>query len=259
MGRKNLMINIYSEKEIEELLESGKILSLVLRAVAKMVKPGVTTKELDVAAEKQIRAAGGAPAFLNYHEGNMKPYPASLCTSINDELVHCVPYVNRKIKECDIVSLDLGVKYKNMNTDMALTVAVGEVSKEVVQMLKVTEQSLQKGIEAVKPGNTVGDIGHAVESFVKEYKFGIIRDLVGHGVGKNVHEEPRVPNYGKAGTGVALKPGMVIAIEPMLTLGGEKIKLLPDGFGITTADGSLSAHFEKTVAVTDSGYKIITP
>src|SRR3989338_6460038 len=252
------MINIYSKKEIEMLAEGGKILSEVLGTVAGMVRPGISTFELDELAEKKIREAGAQPAFLGYSEKGMKPYPASLCTSINAELVHCIPKKDRVLKAGDIISLDLGVKYKNLITDMATTVAVGVVPNKTQKLLEVTKQSLDESLKILAPGVTLGDLGAKIESYAKKNKFGVVRDLVGHGVGKSVHEDPQVPNYGEPGKGLKLKEGMVLAIEPMFSLGSERIKVTPDGWGIATADGSLSAHFEKTIVIVEGGYRILT-
>lgn len=252
------MINIYSKKEIDDLAEGGAILARILGEVAEMVKPGVTTYELDHAAIEKIRKAGCEPAFLGYSEKGMKPYPASLCTSINAELVHCVPSQNRVLREGDIVSLDLGVKYKNLITDMATTVQVGEVSVKLKKLLFATKLSLEEVLKILKPGVTTGDMGAKIQSFAQRDGFGVIHELVGHGVGKTVHEDPQIPNYGVHGRGRALKAGMVIAIEPMFSLGSEKIKTAADGWGIITADGSASAHFEKTVAIVEGGYRILT-
>ena len=252
------MINIYSQREIKALAEGGKILSRVLAEVASMVRPGISTFDLDEAAESKIRDAGGEPAFLGFSEKGMKPYPASLCTSINEELVHCVPKQDRGLKSGDIVSLDLGVRYKNLITDMATTVQVGEVAPRVKKLLATTKESLDEVLKILKPGITIGDIGAKIQSFAQRDSFGVIRALVGHGVGKTVHEDPQIPNYGVAGKGIKLKAGMVIAIEPMFALGSGKIKVAADGWGIGTADGSMSAHYEKTVVIVDEGCRILT-
>lgn len=252
------MVNIYNQNEIKLLSESGKILASVLREVANAVKPGINTLELDKLAASRLVSKGAEPAFLHYKSGSSPAYPASLCASINEEIVHCVPSVSRILREGDIISLDLGSRYKGLITDMAITVPVGKISKECEKLLFATEECLTAALQVVRPGIYAGDIGHAVEACAKKHGLAVVKDLVGHGVGHNVHEEPQIPNYGKAGTGAEIKAGMVIAIEPMLTLGKAAIKTLDDGWGIATADGSLSAHFEKTVAVTENGCEILT-
>jgi len=253
------MVNIYDKKDIEMLSESGRILSHTLSSTAALAKHGVSTYELNVFAEKQIKEAGAVPAFLGYKEQGMKPYPAALCASINDEVVHCLPYRNRFLADGDIIGLDLGVNYKGYFTDMAITVGVGKVSELAAKLMDATRESLAKAISAARPGARIGDIGAAVQKVAVARGFEIIRDLVGHGVGKSVHEDPKVPNYGEEGVGMELREGMVLAIEPMLTEGSYKIRMLPDGWGIATADGGLSAHFEKTIAVTADGMRILTP
>src|SRR3989344_2770352 len=253
------MVTIYTENEIETLAEGGKILSAVLWQVTKEVKPGVSTLELDKLAEDLLRKDGAEPAFLGFAERGSRPYPASLCTSVNEELVHCIPSKNKILQAGDIISLDLGACYKNLITDMAITVPVGKISSNVKKLLTVTEQCLAIAIAEAKEGSTTGDIGHAIETLAAEEKFAVIRDLVGHGVGHTVHEEPQVPNYGKKGAGVGVQAGMVIAIEPMLSQGGATILALHDGWGIGMADSSICAHFEKTVAITEKGARILTP
>ncbi len=247
------MIIIKTESEIERLKKGGPILANILREVAKAVKPGVTTKSLDELAYKLITEAGHKPAFLHYKpEDAHKPYPASLITSVNEEVVHGIPgdYV---LKDGDIISLDLGLNYEGVFLDHAITVPVGKINAKDKELLAVTQQALEVGIEAIGSGGTTGDIGHAIETFVKPYKLGIVRDLSGHGVGREIHEDPYVPNYGKKGKGAKLVPGMVIAIEPMLTRGSEEIILLKDGYTLITSDKSRSAHFEHTVLINDKG------
>jgi methionyl aminopeptidase len=252
------MITIYSKKEIENSRESGKILAAVLREVAQKVEPGVSTKELDSFAYSLILEKGAEPAFLHYQSGGSGQFPASLCTSINEEIVHCVPASERKLKNGDIITLDLGVRYKGMVTDMAITVPVGKASDSVGKLMFATNDCLNAALKVARAGVTTGDIGHAIEKCAEVHGFAVVRDLVGHGVGHNVHEEPQVPNYGKPGSGAKLKSGMVLAIEPMLTLGRGEIKMLADDWGIATADGSISAHFEKTVAISDKGCEVLT-
>lgn len=253
------MAKIKTTQEIALLRESGRRLACVLQEVKKAIKPGVTTKDLDTLAEKLIREGGDTPPFLNYTpHGASSPFPATLCISLNDEIVHGIPDSGRIITDGDIVSIDLGIDHQGMITDSALTVAVGHVSEEVEQLLRETERSLYEGIKAVKAGGHIGDIGAAVEAVAQKYGYGIVRELGGHGVGHTVHEEPYVPNYGKRGTGPILKPGMVLALEPMFMLGREAIRVMPDGYTVITKDGSLSAHFEHTIVVTDRGAEILT-
>lgn len=255
-----MAIKIKTPADIEILREGGKRHAFILGEIAKAVAPGVTTLSLDELAARLIAEGGDKPAFLGYKPyGARRPYPASLIVSINDEVVHGIPNEGEKVlKEGDIVSLDLGLVHKGLITDGAVTVPVGKVSQEAAQLLKVTKEALALGIKAAQPGHTVGHIGEAIESFVLPHGFGIVRELAGHGVGYKVHEDPYVPNYGVAGEGDVLVPGMVIAIEPMVNVGGEKIKLDKDGYTYRTKDGSLSAHFEHTVLITEKGPEIIT-
>ncbi|OGI93655.1 type I methionyl aminopeptidase [Candidatus Nomurabacteria bacterium RIFCSPLOWO2_01_FULL_40_18] len=259
------MIIIKTPEEIEILREGGKRLATVLYKVKDMVKPGVSTKELDLYAEKLIREMGDTPAFLNYRPTGAKTsFPASLCISVNDEVVHGIPNKKRILKEGDIVSLDLGLKHKNLFTDMALTVLVavpsGKVNASYKKLLEVTEQALQVGINAARAGGTVGDIGYAVESFVhgKDKKYGIVEVLSGHGVGRAIHEDPYIPNFGKAGKGEKLVPGMVIALEPMINLGTKNVTIDDDGYTFRTADGKPSAHFEHTILIIEGEAEILT-
>jgi len=245
------MITIKTPEEIKILQEGGKKLVSVLYQVAEMVGPGVVTAELDKMAERLIKEAGGEPSFKNYKTDEDKiPYPASLCVSINDEVVHGIPGP-RKIKDGDIVSLDLGMKYKNFYTDMAITVGTGKI-------IEVAKKSLEEGIKVIKQGAHIGDIGFAIQSYVEKNGFNVVRQLVGHGVGHNPHEEPEVPNFGKKGTGEILKQGMVLALEPMITAGNPEVILSDDNWTWKTKDGSLAAHFEYTVVVTKNGVEILT-
>jgi len=248
------------EKEREILREGGKRLAKVLETVAKSVRAGVSVKELDEIAHKMIINGGDKPAFLNYQPDGAKfPYPASLCVSINDEVVHGIPTEDRILKNGDIVSLDCGLQHKGIFTDHAITLIVGgRGKKEDMELLEVTRQALQAGIDAAIAGNTTGDIGFAVESVIKPYGFGIVRILAGHGLGYNVHEEPFVPNCGRAGEGVALKEGLVIAIEPMINLGSGAVTLGGDGYTYKTRDGLKSAHFEHTVIVGKGSAEVVT-
>lgn len=253
------MAKYKTKEEIADLRISGKRLAFVLQEVKKIIKPGVTTLELDELAEKLIRAEGDIPPFLNYTpHGARNPFPASLCVSVNDEIVHGIPSKDRVLKEGDIVSIDLGVSHNGMITDAALTVPVGKVSPQIEKLISDTERSLYEGIKAAKVGRRIGDISAAIEKIGNKGGYGIVRELGGHGVGHAVHEEPYVPNYGIKGTGPLLKPGMVLAIEPMFMLGEEDIRMMPDGYTIVTHDGSLSAHFEHTIIITEEGIEIAT-
>lgn len=253
------MIIIKKEKEIEILREGGKRLAQILHKVKDMVKPGVSTKELDIYARKLINEMNDTPAFLNYKpEGAKTPFPAALCVSVNEEVVHGIPREDKILKEGDIISIDLGLNHKGMFTDMAMTVPVGEISASSKKLLEVTEKALELGIDAARAGNRVGDIGFAIESYVKNYRYGIIDVLSGHGVGKYIHEDPYIPNFGKPNTGPKLVPGMVIAIEPMLNNGTKKIIVEKDNWTISTADKKRSAHFEKTILITEGEPEILT-
>jgi len=254
------MIIIKTPEEIEILREGGRHLASVLYKVKEMVKPGVSTKDLDIYAEKLIREMGDTPAFLNYRpEGAKTPFPAALCVSVNDEVVHGIPSKNRILKEGDIVSLDLGIKHKGLFTDMALTAPVGAVSASVLKLLQVTERALQAGIDAAVAGNMIGDIGSAIESFVHaQGKYGIVEVLSGHGVGRSIHEDPYIPNFGKSGKGAKLVPGMVIALEPMINLGTKNVTIDEDEWTFRTADRKPSVHFEHTILITEGEAEIIT-
>lgn len=246
------MIEIKSKREIELLKVAGEITGATHLYLKDFIKPGITTKELDKLAYDFIISKGATPSFLNY-DG----FPASICVSINEEVVHGIPS-NRKLKNGDIVSIDIGACYKGYHGDSAWTYKVGEVSEELSYLLKHTEKSLFEGLSVIKEGAHIGDIGYAIEKYALEHKLGVVKELVGHGVGRSVHEEPDVPNYGKKGTGPVLKEGMVIAVEPMLNLGTADIAILDDGWTIVTMDDAPSAHFEHTVLVTKDGYTILT-
>ncbi|KKT19879.1 MAG: Methionine aminopeptidase [Candidatus Nomurabacteria bacterium GW2011_GWB1_43_7] len=254
-----MSIIIKTKKEIEILRKGGRRLAEVLYKLKEKVAPGVSTKELDTYAEKLIREMGDIPAFLNYRpEGANKPYPASLCISVNDEVVHGIPSKRRILKEGDIVSLDLGLRHKNLFTDMAITVPVGNTNTSNLKLIQITEQALRVGISAARAGNTVGDIGHAIENFISPHKYGIVEVLAGHGVGRAVHEDPHIPNFGKAGKGTKLVPGMVIALEQMINLGTKNVTIDDDGYTFRTADGSRSAHFEHTILITEGEPEVLT-
>jgi len=253
-----MAVIIKTPEEIEILREGGHRLASILAKVAEKVKPGVTTKELDEYAHMLIKEGGDEPAFLGYKpEGHPKAYPASLCVSTNNEIVHGIPKTNKILKEGDIASIDLGLKHKGLFTDHAITVPVGNIAKASQELLNFTKEALLVGIAEAKGGNTVGDIGYAIEKFVGS-RYGIVRELSGHGVGKKIHEDPYIPNYGKKGKGQKLIPGMVVAIEPMLNIGGAGIVSMSDGYTIKTADGSRSAHFEHTILITEGDPEILT-
>lgn len=248
------MINLKTPEEIEFMARGGAIIGDFLAEIRPRVRPGVSTLELDVFADEFIRSHDGAiPAFKGLYG-----FPGSVCISLNEEVVHGIPKADRLLKDGDIVSIDVGVKLQGWCSDSAWTFAVGEVDEETRQLLTVTEESLHAAIEAAVEGNSVGDIGAAVVARVEGTGLGIIRDLVGHGVGRSVHEEPQVPNVGRPGTGPLLRPGMVLAIEPMLANGTDRIKTLDDRWTVVTEDGTRSAHFEHTVAVTAAGPRILT-
>ena len=246
------MINIKSDYEISLMRKAGNIVYRTHKYLEPYIKPGITTKELDKLAYDFIISQDATPSFLNYNG-----FPGSICTSVNDEVVHGIPS-NRKLKNGDIIGIDIGANYKGYHGDSAWSYKVGSVSKETEYLLEHTEKALFEGLKQVKPGNRIGDISNAIETYANAHNLGVVRELVGHGVGSNLHEEPDVPNYGKKGTGPLLKEGMTIAIEPMLNLGTHKIYILDDDWTIITRDGSPSAHFEHSVVVTKDGYRILT-
>jgi methionyl aminopeptidase len=255
------MIKYKTEEEIEIMREGGKIHARILKEVARKVKPGVKTSELNSYAEQLIDEAGCTASFLGYQPYDAKkPYPAALCVSINEEIVHGIPNEGggRILFEGDIVSLDLGLTYQGLITDASVTVPVGKVSKEAATLIQATKESLDRAIKAMQPHGHIGDIGDAIMQVAMKYGLGIIEGLSGHGVGYSVHEEPFVPNKAKRGEGPELKEGLVIAIEPMFSLGSREIKKLSDGYTFITRDKSLSAHFEHTVAVTKNGIEVLT-
>ncbi|OGI62522.1 type I methionyl aminopeptidase [Candidatus Nomurabacteria bacterium RIFCSPHIGHO2_01_FULL_40_12] len=257
-----MSIIIKTKKEIEILREGGKRLATVLHKIKQKIKPGISTKDLDNYAFRLIKDIDDTPAFLNYRPAGAKvPFPASLCVSVNDEVVHGIPNSKRILKEGDIVAIDLGLKHKGLFTDMALTVPVGKVNPDAVKLMETTEKALQVGIDAAQVGNRVGDIGYAVESFVRAQgsgKYGIVEVLSGHGVGRAIHEDPYIPNFGKKGKGEKLVSGMVIALEPMINNGTKNVTLDDDGYTFRTADGKNSAHFEHTILITENGPEVLT-
>lgn len=246
------MIKIKSPEEIKIMAEGGKILAKIMKELKKKVRPGITTKELDRFAESLILKSGGKCSFKGYQD-----FPACLCTSINEEIVHAVPS-NRVLKEGDIISLDLGILYKGFHTDMAITIPVGKIDPEVARLIRVTKKALKRGIKKAKIGNTFGDIGNTIQRYVESQGFNVVRELCGHGIGKEIHEDPKILNYGKRHTGPEIKEGMTFCLEPMVTIGDWKLKKSKNGHGYETADGSLSAHFEHTIAVTKKGCQILT-
>lgn len=253
------MITIKTEQEIARLKEGGKRLARVLDAVAAKTVPGVSAMELDALAEKLVRDKGDTPSFLHYKaRGSKRAYPASLCISINDEVVHGLPKDSRIIKRGDVVSLDMGLIHQGMYLDSAVTIGIGDIDETAAKLIKITKEALAVGIKAARAGGHVGDIGFAIEKFIKPSGFGIVRELAGHGVGYEVHEDPYIPNFGNRGQGAILKEGMVIAIEPMINEGGEEIYVDEDGFTFRTKDGKRSAHFEHTVLITDGKAEVLT-
>lgn len=246
-----------TDREIELLAEGGAILARALAHLAQETKLGVTGKQLDRMAREMLLAEGTTPSFLGYATGGHPPFPAALCVSVNEAVVHGLPS-DTPFKEGDVVKLDLGLVYKGMYLDSAHTVMVGEVTDKARELLDVTKKALELGIAAAQAGHTTGHIGQAIQEYVESHGFGVVRQLVGHGVGYAVHEEPSVPNFGKAGKGVALEAGMVIAIEPMVTIGNPAVVTAEDGWSVITASGKLAAHEEHTVAITKDGPRILT-
>lgn len=255
-----MAIAYYSEKEIADLREGGKLLSEILGELARMAVPGASTADLDAHAEKRMRDAGGEPSFKGYKAGGSVPFPGTVCTSLNEEVVHAPPVPGRILKEGDVLSLDIGLRFKGLCTDMAVTVPVGKVSDKTLRLIRVTKDSLMAGVDAVRPGAKIRDIGRAVQPVVERAGFGVVRALVGHGVGHEVHEDPNVPNFDDPdGPKVVIRQGMVLAIEPMVTEGTWEVEMKRDRWTIVTVDKKLSAHWEVTVAVTGEGCEILTP
>ena len=247
------MVVLKTARELQIMKEACRISAGALQTAGKAVEPGVTTAELDKLAEDYILSQGGEPNFKNY-EG----YPATACISINNEVIHGIPTKKRVLKAGDIVSIDLGAKFQGYHGDNAATFACGDVSEEAKRLIDTTRESLYEGIEEAVPGGRIGDIGHAIQSYVEARGYSVVRQFVGHGIGTHLHEAPEVPNFGTAGRGIRLMPGMTLAIEPMINAGGPNVKILPDGWTVLTTDGSLSAHFEHTVVITPDGPKIMT-
>ena len=247
------MVVLKTSRELGIMKEACRISAGALQTVGKAVEPGVTTAELDALAEKYIRSQGGVPNFKNYHG-----YPATACISVNNEVIHGIPSAKRVLKAGDIVSVDLGAMINGYHGDNAATFACGDVSAEAKRLMQVTKDALYEGIKAATAGSRIGDIGCAVQRTVEAAGFSVVRQYVGHGIGTQLHEAPEVPNFGTAGRGIRLLPGMTLAIEPMVNAGGYDVKVLPDGWTVLTKDGSLSAHFEHTVVITPDGPKIMT-
>jgi methionyl aminopeptidase len=248
------MVTLKSEREIERMRASGKVVAEVLQALEAQVRPGMATAELDRLAESIIRAHEGArPAFKGYGG-----FPASICASVNEEVVHGIPSKSRTLEAGDIVGIDVGVLMDGYHADAARTFAVGPVTEETRRLLSVTQSALEAGIDAARPGARLGDVSAAIQNVAEAAGFSIVRDLVGHGIGQHLHEDPQVPNFGVEGRGLELEPGLVIAIEPMVNVGGSEVRTLEDAWTIVTIDGSLSAHFEHTVAITENGPDILT-
>lgn len=246
------MITLKTRKELLVMREAGRISAQALQTAGRHIRPGMTTKELDRILHDFIRSKGAVPSFLGYGG-----FPGTACISINNEVIHGIPGP-RKFREGDIVSIDVGAIYNGFHGDNAYTFAVGKISPEAQRLLDVTRESLYRGIAAAQPGARLGDIGYAVQSYVEQNGFAVVRKYVGHGVGRDMHESPEVPNFGKAGRGIRLTPGMVIAIEPMINAKGADVRVLGDKWTVVTSSGSLSAHFENTVAITDRGPVILT-
>ena len=247
------MIELKSAREIGLMREAGRVLADVVERLRSTVTSGLSTREIDEDVEEFIRARGARPAFKGY-----RGFPATVCVSINDEVVHGIPSPARRLKEGDIVGLDLGCIVEGYYADCAVTLPVGEVSPRVQQLLDVTRESLERAIAECRPGRRLSDVSHAVQSHVEASGFAVVRAFVGHGIGRALHEEPQVPNFGEPGRGPRLRPGMVLAIEPMVTMGGWEVRVLDDGWTAVTQDGSLAAHFEHTVAVTEGEPEVLT-
>ncbi|MBP2655354.1 MAG: methionine aminopeptidase, type [Firmicutes bacterium] len=246
------MIILKSERELSYMRDAGRVVAKTLVEVRKAVKPGVSTQELDELAEEYIKRSGAIPAFKGYHG-----FPGNICASVNEEVVHGIPGL-RKLKSGDNVSIDIGTVINGYNGDAAITVPVDKIDAEVQKLLDVTEKSLYKGIAQANVGNRLSDISHAVQSFAESYGYGVVRDFVGHGIGRSMHEDPQVPNYGSPGRGPRLKSGMTLAIEPMINMGTHEVKTLDDGWTVVTVDKKQSAHFEHTIVITPDGPEILT-
>lgn len=247
------MITIKSAKQVEKMRLSAKIAKGAVDLIEKAVKPGVSTAYLDKIAHDYIVSKGAKPNFLNYNG-----FPGSICASVNDEVVHGIPSKHVVLQEGDIISIDMGAVLDGWHSDMARTFGVGKISPEAQQLIDVTKQSFFEGLKFLKHGARLGDVSHAIQEYAESYGYGVVRDLVGHGIGQSLHEDPNVPNFGKAGHGVKLAAGMTLAIEPMITAGSHEVALLDNDWTVVTDDGSLAAHYENTVLITKDGYEILT-
>ncbi|HET7521355.1 MAG TPA: type I methionyl aminopeptidase [Candidatus Limnocylindria bacterium] len=256
MPQRAAMVTIKRPEEIARMRQAGLILVDVLEALEAALRPGISTGELDEIADGIIRGAGATPSFKGY--GSHPPFPASICASINDEVVHGIPSPSRRLREGDVVSLDVGCIWQGWHADCARTWSVGPAPRRVQELIDATRRGMEAGIAAAVPGNRLGDVGAAIEAVAREHGYGIVRPFVGHGIGQSMHEDPQVPNYGRPGTGLRIEAGMCFAIEPMYNLGGDDVAMLDDGWTVVTADGSLSAHFENTVAVRADGPQVLT-
>lgn len=246
------MIAIKSPQEIEKMRTAGRIVALAHQAIAPLIKPGTTTAEIDKVADQVIRANGAIPSFKGYGG-----FPASVCTSINEVLVHGIP-ANRKLKEGDIISVDIGANYQGYHGDSAWSYPVGKISSAAKKLLEVTHDALLEALKQVKVGNRIGDISHTIQTYAEKHGYSIPKDYGGHGIGSSLHEDPFIPNFGERGSGVLLRPGMVLAIEPMVHAGKDETLVLSDDWTVVSKDGSLTAHYEHTVVVTESGFEILT-
>lgn len=247
------MVTIKSQREIDLMREAGRVVALAHQEVAKHIKPGVSTDELNRVVENTIRSLGAIPSFLNYNG-----FPASSCISVNDVVVHGIPSKSQLLKSGDIVSVDIGAILKGYHGDSAWTYACGDISETAKHLMKVTEESLFQGLSMVKPGARLSDVSHAIQVYAESQGCSVVREFVGHGIGKVMHEDPQIPNFGLPGKGITLRPGMTLAIEPMINSGRKEVKVLSDNWTTKTIDGSLSAHYEHTVLVTEDGYDILT-
>ena len=248
-----MSVAIKSPKEIEKMRESCRLLEAVFAHLAKMIEPGITTREIDKEGEKEIRACGGIPNFLHY-----QGFPASICISLNDEVVHGIPKKGRVVREGDIISLDAGLIYNDYHSDMARTFPVGKISDEAQKLIDVTRQSFFEGMKYAKAGCHLHEISAAIGNYAESFGYGVVRDLTGHGIGTKLHEDPEVPNFACRGRGIRLQPGMTLAIEPMINAGTWEVEWLDDDWTVVTADGALSAHYENTVLITDGEPEILT-
>ncbi len=246
-------VTIKSAQEIEIMREVAKMLSAVHIELGEAIKPGISTKEIDILGEKLIRSYGGIPSFLHYHG-----YPASICVSVNEEVVHGIPTKKRILQEGDIVSLDAGILYKGYHSDAARTHPVGEISEEAKQLIAATKQSFFEGIKMARAGNRIGDISNAIDAYITPFGYGIVRDLVGHGIGQSLHEEPQIPNFRQKRRGIKLQPGMTLAIEPMINQGRCDVDWLDDDWTVVASDRSISAHYENTILITEGEPEILT-